>query len=302
MSYAGSIEESVIAKRRAWAIAARPRTLPAAIAPVIVGTAAAIKVGMFQPLSATVALLVALLLQVAANLANDGFDFARGADTDDRVGPLRVTQRGLLSYREVMLGTAAVAALAVFCGSYLAYRGGWPILLAGIIAVVVMLGYTGGPVPLGYHGLGEVAVFVFFGLVGVCGTYYVQALSLSRLAGGLSIAVGALTAAILVANNLRDIHTDRRANKRTLAVLLGARAATIEYGVLLTIAYIIPPTLWLLGLLSGWWVVAWLSLPIGLSLVRAVSRERGALLNRRLAQTAQLVLLNSLLLGLAVIL
>ena len=285
---------------RAWLLASRPRTLPAALAPIIVGSALAFDAGALHPPSMCAALAVALLLQVAANLANDAFDHARGTDDAGRLGPLRVTQQGLLSYRQVLAGTALVTALAVVVGGYLVYRGGWPVLLIGVAAILAMLAYTGGPLPLGYHGLGEVAVFIFFGLIGVAGSYYVQALALPADALLLSLPVGALIVAILVVNNLRDIETDARAGKRTLAVRLGARASVIEYASLIAGAYLLLPVFWVLDAPTLWWLMPWLSLPLAVRLVRAIGHERGRPLNRRLAQTAQLALLFAILLAVAV--
>lgn len=289
-----------ISQAHAWLLAIRPRTLPAALAPIIVGSALAFDSGGFHLPALLAALAVALLLQIAANLANDGFDHARGADSDGRLGPLRVTQHGLLTFRQVMAGTAVATALAVLAGSYLVYRAGWPVLLLGIAAVIVMLAYTGGPIPFGYRGLGEVAVFLFFGLLGVAGSYYVQVLNLSVAALLLSLPVGALIAAILVVNNLRDIETDARAGKRTLAVRLGARASVVEFGALVAGAYLSLPILWYVSGDLWWWLLPWFSLPLGIRLLRAIGHERGRSLNRRLAQTAQLALIFSLLLGVGV--
>lgn len=291
-----------IGAARVWLLAARPRTLPAAVAPVLVGTALAIAHDAFHAPAALAALAVALLLQVAANLANDAFDFRRGADTGERVGPLRVTQSGLLSYRAVLLGTGLVTLIAVAAGLYLVGRGGWPLLLLGALAVLAMLAYTGGPFPLGYHGLGELAVFIFFGLLGVGGSYYVQAGELPGRVVVAALPVGCLIAAILVVNNLRDIATDARAGKRTLAVRLGRRGTLIEFAALLAAAYLFPPLMWMTGGLSPWWALTWLSLLLAWRLLGGVRAEHGAALNRRLAQTAQLALVYCALFTLAIIL
>ncbi len=293
-------ESTQISPTRAWLLASRPRTLPAALAPIIVGSALAYDAGGFHLPAMLAALAVALLLQIAANLANDGFDHLHGADSDDRLGPMRVTQHGLLTFRQVMAGTAVVTGLSVLAGGYLVYRGGWPVLLLGVAAVVVMLTYTGGPLPFGYRGLGELAVFVFFGLLGVAGTFYVQALRLPLEAILLALPVGALISAILVVNNLRDIETDARAGKRTLAVRLGARASVVEFAALVLGAYLSLPLVWYVSGELWWWLLPWLSLPLAFTLLRAIASERGRSLNRRLAQTAQLALLFSLLLGIAV--
>jgi 1,4-dihydroxy-2-naphthoate octaprenyltransferase len=283
-----------------WMLGIRPRTLPAAIAPILVGSALAYDADALHPPTLLAAATVALLLQVAANLANDGFDHARGADGQDRLGPLRVTQAGFLSYRGVMLGAAVAIGLAAIAGSYLVYRGGWPVFALGVAAIVAALAYTGGPLPLGYHGLGEVAVFLFFGLIGVAGSYYVQSGSLPAEVLLFSLPVGALIAAILVDNNLRDIRSDAHAGKRTLAVRFGRRWSIVEYELLVAGAYLVLPLIWV-ATRAGWlWALPWLSLPLAIVLVRAIGNEEGRMLNRRLGQTAQLALIFSVLLGIAV--
>src|SRR5215204_258349 len=245
-----------------WVLAARPRTLPAAVAPVVTGTGVAIAEDGFWLPAALAAVLVALLLQIGANLANDVFDFRRGADTAERLGPPRVTQRGLIAPERVLQATWIVLAAALLPGAYLVIRGGWPILALGLIAIVAALAYTGGPFPLGYHGLGEVTVFVFFGLVAVAGTAYVQTGDLTGLALAASVPMGAIAAAILVVNNLRDLPTDRAAGKRTLAVRLGRHATIVEYILLLAVAFLVPPVLWLSGETGAWVLLSWLALPL----------------------------------------
>jgi 1,4-dihydroxy-2-naphthoate octaprenyltransferase len=286
---------------RVWWLAIRPRTLPAAVGPIAVGTAVAIREDGFYLPAALAALLVALLLQIAANLANDLFDFKRGADVG-RVGPTRVTQSGLVSPRAMAVATGIVVALATLAGLVLVWRGGWPILALGLLAILAAVAYTGGPFPLGYHGLGDLFVFIFFGLVGVAGSAYVQTEQLTWFAVIAAIPVGCLATAIIVVNNLRDLETDRAANKRTLAVRLG-RAGTIgEYLLLLAIAYLIPLLLWLTGELSIWWWMPWLSLPLALPLARKVRSEQGRALNPVLAGTARLSLVFSLLFAVSILL
>jgi 1,4-dihydroxy-2-naphthoate polyprenyltransferase len=232
-----------------WLLAIRPRTLPAAAAPVLVGTAFAARAGVDRLAPALAALAGALLIQIATNLANDYYDFVRGADTADRVGPTRVTQAGLLTpgaVRRAMIGTLA-AALAV--GSYLVMVGGWPIVVIGLSALACAVLYTGGPLPLAYHGLGDLFVFVYFGLIAVAGTYYVQALTWPAEVWWAGAGVGALSTALLVVNNLRDRETDARAGKRTLAVRLGVRGTRVQYTALLALAALVP----LLGIaVFGW--------------------------------------------------
>lgn len=282
----------------AWKLAARPRTLPAAAAPVLVGAGAAVATRDFAPLPALAALAGALLIQIGANFANDLGDFQRGADTADRLGPTRVTQAGLLTPRQVRNGMIAVFAAATLIGVYLVAVGGWAVVAIGVASIVAAIAYTGGPFPFGYYGLGEVFTFAFFGLAAVCGTYYVQAGQVPAIAWEAAAPMGALAAMILVVNNLRDIETDRVAGKRTLAVRLGRRGAQIEYFALLALAYLMPLVLWVSRVASGWVLLAWLSLPLALPLMRGVLRERGRVLNGILAGTARLELAYGLLLTL----
>ncbi|MCA1554975.1 MAG: 1,4-dihydroxy-2-naphthoate polyprenyltransferase, partial [Chloroflexi bacterium] len=212
---------------RAWLIASRPRTLPAAIVPVLVGSALAFSRGMFSVPLCFATLAVSLLLQIGANFANDVFDFMKGADVARR-GPMRVTQSGLLSARQMLVSMGVIFALAALVGLYLVAAAGWQLLVLGALAILSALAYTGGPFPLGYHGLGDLFVFIFFGLVGVMGTYYIQTGEFDLVALMAAIAVGLLVTNILVVNNLRDIETDRAAGKRTLAVRLGERATRIQ--------------------------------------------------------------------------
>ena len=229
---------------RIWIAAARPATLPAAIAGVLVGLGAALAIGTpFRLDTALGCVVVALLLQVAANFANDLSDFRRGADTDARQGPLRVAAAGLVSERQLEVAIGVVVLLAAIVGLWLATIGGWVLVALGAAAIVAALAYTGGPFPYGYRALGEVFVFLFFGLVAVVGTAYLQALRLDPLFFLAAIPPGALITAILVVNNLRDIPTDTAAGKRTLAVVLGERRTKGEYGVLLGIAYAVPAIL-----------------------------------------------------------
>jgi 1,4-dihydroxy-2-naphthoate octaprenyltransferase len=229
-----------VSRARLWVLAARPRTLTAAAAPVLVGTGLAAHDGRMAALPATAALVGALLIQIGTNLANDYYDFVRGGDTDERVGPVRVTQAGLIAPEAVKRATALVLALAMVPGAYLVSVGGWPVLAIGVASLACAVLYTGGPYPLAYHGLGDVFVFVFFGLVAVGGTYWVQARAWPADALLAGTGVGALSTAILVVNNLRDIETDARAGKRTLAVRIGPAATRAEYALLLLVAALVP--------------------------------------------------------------
>jgi 1,4-dihydroxy-2-naphthoate polyprenyltransferase len=284
-----------------WIIAARVRTLPAAAAPVVVGTGAAIGAGNFAFFPALAALVGALLLQIGANFANDLFDFLRGVDTAARVGPVRVTQAGLLTPRQVRAGMWTVFAVAALIGVYLIRVGGWPVVLIGLAAILAAIAYTGGPFPLGYHGLGEIFVFIFFGLAAVGGTYYVQAGTMRAAAWWASVPMGLLAVAIIVVNNLRDIATDRAAGKQTLAVRFGERGTEAEYLALVAVAYLAPVAMWATRAASAWVLLALLSLPLVPPLFRRLRRERGRALNGVLAGTARLELVYGLLfaLGLA---
>jgi len=285
----------------AWKLAIRLKTLPAATAPVIVGTGAAIYRGHFAPLPALAALAGALLLQIGANLANDLFDFQRGADTAERLGPLRVTQAGLLTPRQVRNGTVFVFALAMIVGVFLVAVGGWAIVCIGLGSIVVALAYTGGPFPLAYYGLGELFALLFFGLAAVGGTYFVQAGRMDAVAWLAAVPIGVLAAMILMVNNLRDIETDRAAGKHTLATRLGRRGSQIEYGILLAVVVLAPVVLWISGAATALALLAWLSLPLAVPLLRGVLREQGRALNAVLAGTARLELVYGVLLALGLI-
>lgn len=288
--------------RYAWILAARPRTLYASVSPVVVGTALAVQAGGFRPLPALAALFVAVAIQIGANFANDLGDFRKGADTAARVGPTRVTSAGLLSPRQVAAGMWISFGLAAAAGLYLAFVGGWPVLVAGAASIAAAIAYTAGPLPLGYYGLGDLAVFVFFGLVGTVGAYYVQALAVTPLAVACAVPVGALITAILVVNNLRDADTDRAAGKRTLAVLLGRRGARLEYLALLLVAYAAPVALLLVYRQRPWVLLPLITLPLAVRLLRTVFTTLGPALNRTLAGAAQLALLYSVALGVGLLL
>ncbi len=276
---------------RVWLLAIRPATLPASASGVAVGLGAALGVGTpFRLDTAVACLAVALLLQIMANLGNDLSDFRRGADTPDRAGPTRVAAAGFASERELEVAIALVIGLAGLIGLWLVVVGGPAILVLGVLAVLAALAYTGGPLPYGYRALGEVAVFVFFGVVAVAGTAYLQALRLDPLFLVAAVPVGALVSAILVVNNLRDIPTDRAAGKRTLAVVLGRRATAIEFDALVLVAYAIPAGLLLTGAGVAQ-VLPLLTAPLAASLVLAVHRfAEPRELNRALKGTARLAL------------
>ena len=290
-----------ISPLQAWILAIRPKTLPAAVSPVLIGSALALKSGHFNPLPAAAALVVSLLLQIGVNLANDYFDFKKGVDTEERLGPVRVTQSGLIpaqTVKRVMLGTLIAAGLS---GFYLVLIGGWPILLLGLAAILSALAYSGGPFPLASNGLGDLFVFIFFGPVAVCGTYFVQALQLSNLAIIMSLPVGLLITAILLVNNLRDIVTDRQTGKRTMAVMLGDKGSRVEYVFLLSFAYLTPIISVYTQMIPIYALLILISLPVALFPLRLVLYENGKILNKALAGTARLTFLFSLLLSIGLL-
>lgn len=284
-----SVPAGASGKLGAWLLASRPRTLVAGLVPVVVGTAIAAYDGVSRPGVAALAALTALLLQITANLANDVFDFERGADDAARLGPPRAVATGLLSAREVRRATGIAVAAAAVSGLGLVWIGGWPVALAGAASLIAAIAYTGGPWPLGYHGLGDLCTFVFFGVVGVAGSYYVQAGALSSLALAASIPIGCLVTAILVVNNVRDLETDARAGKRTLAVRMGRRATRVYYAALLGSAYAGALALGLAYDAPRAALLPLASVVLAIPLVRTVATKGdGPALNAALAGTARL--------------
>jgi 1,4-dihydroxy-2-naphthoate polyprenyltransferase len=288
---------------RLWLVAARPRTLPAAVAPVIVGTALAGTEDVFKPLRLAAALIGSIFIQVGTNLANDYSDARRGADTEDRLGPVRVTAGGLMPPRRVLVGTWVAFGVAVAAGAYLAAVAGWELLVVGALSIAAGVLYTGGPRPYGYEGLGELFVFLFFGLVAVAGSYFVQVEDLRWEAVALGVPVGLLAAAILVVNNVRDIETDRRAGKRTLAVRLGRERAVTLFMAMLALAYVAPIWTWIFSNdLAAWMLLPVLSLPLALPMASVLnSRRDGPSLNKLLADTGALLAAFSVLLATGVL-
>ena len=287
---------------RLWLLAARPRTLPAAIAPVLVGTSLAANENHFHAARFVCALIVSVFIQIGTNLANDYSDARRGADTDDRLGPVRVTAGGLMPPRQVLIGTYVAFGVAVAAGIYLTAVAGWQLLLVGAASIAAGVLYTGGPRPYGYEGLGELFVFLFFGIVAVVGSYFVQTRHLEGAAFGLAVAVGLLAAAILMVNNIRDIDTDRRAGKRTLAVKLGRTRARQLFAASVWLAFLVPPLVWAAGALSAWLLLPLLAVPLALPLVRTVqARADGPSLNGALADTGRLLAIFSILLAIGVL-
>lgn len=280
---------------RAWLLASRPATLPAAAVPVIVGAGVAINEwgrGSFRPLVFIATLASALLIQIGTNFANDYSDFHRGADHDGRLGPMRVTQSGLISHQSVRRGIFVAFGAAALLGCYLAWIGGWPIVLIGVLSIICGLAYTGGPWPFGYHGLGDLFVFVFFGLVAVTGTAYLQTGAWSVFAVIASVPIGLLVTNILVINNLRDLPTDLAAGKNTLAVRLGDGRTRTQYALFAVLAYLIPLALAFDGTpRHRWLVLPLLTAPLAFMLVRQVlAGLAGRELNPMLKRTGLLLL------------
>ena len=283
---------------RTWLLAARPKTLTAAVVPVVVGTGLALGEGMAVLWPALAALSGAVLIQIGTNLTNDYYDFRKGADTHERVGPTRVTQSGLIAPQTVLAAGAACFTLAVAVGISLVARGGWPFLVIGLASVLAGWAYTGGPYPLGYHGLGDLFVMVFFGLVAVPGTFYAQALQLVPVVWPAAVAVGATGTMILVVNNLRDMETDARAGKRTLVVRLGRGFGRGEYVALLLLALAMPAAMVVLGWARWPVLLALLATPLAWPPLSRVLRTTGTALNPALGGTARFQAAFGLLLAL----
>lgn len=288
---------------RAWMLAARPRTLPAAAVPVFVGTAVAAALGAdLHPLVFIATLVVALLIQVGTNFANDYSDFLSGADHEGRLGPLRVTQSGLLSQRAIKTGIGVAFGLSLLIGVYLVSVGGWPIVVIGLSSIISGLAYTGGPWPFGYHGLGDPFVFIFFGLVAVTGTAYLQTGTWSTLALAASVPVGLLTTNILVVNNLRDLPTDRIAGKTTLAVRIGDRATRWQYALFTFLAYVTPALIAIGRPRAAWYLLPCASAPLAAGLSRRVlGGASGRDLNVVLERTGRLLLLFGILFAIGLV-
>jgi 1,4-dihydroxy-2-naphthoate octaprenyltransferase len=283
---------------RIWLVAARVRTLPAAVAPVLVGTSLAGYQHVFHPLRFLAALIAAMFIQVGTNLSNDYSDARRGADSEDRLGPVRVTAGGLVPPKQVLVATYVSFGVAVLAGIYLVAVAGWELLLVGAASILAGVLYTGGPRPYGYEGLGELFVFLFFGIVAVVGSYFVQVKHLDWEAFALAVPVGLLATAILVVNNIRDIDSDRRAGKRTLAVRLGRERTRIMFAAIVYGAYLLAPVTWLFGPLKFWLLLSWLTLPLAAPIVRVVrNRTDGPSLNQALANTGMLQLVFCVLLS-----
>jgi 1,4-dihydroxy-2-naphthoate polyprenyltransferase len=287
---------------RVWLAAARPRTLPAAVAPVLVGSALALRDGRFGAWAAADCLVFALLIQIGTNFANDYYDFVHGADHGGRVGPTRAVAAGWVAPAAMRRAMWAVFAAAFLVGLALVARGGPWLLVIGIASIVCGIAYTGGPYPLGYHGLGDLFVFVFFGLVAVGATYYVQAGRVSAAALLAAVPIGLLAANILLVNNYRDAETDAAAGKRTLVVRFGRGFARAQYGTSLAVALAVPAAEWARG--GGWASLLPLALaPRAWSLARRLrTRESAPERIRLLGDTAQFLAAYAVLFALGAVL
>ena len=279
-----------------WLIAIRIKTLPAAISPVLLGTALAFHYGDSNPFTFLMTLLAAVLIQIGANFANDVYDFEKGSDRADRLGPQRATQSGLISPADMKKAMWKIFALAIGVGFYLAYVGGWPIVIIGLASIATGIAYTGGPYPLGYHGWGDVFVFIFFGLVAVPGTYYLQTGSVTEFSLWLGAVMGMLITSILVVNNLRDRDADIISGKKTLAVRFGKTFSKIQFILLVMLPFVLPFHLW-----RQWNKMSFLltlfTLPIAVHLIIQLFNNTGADLNKVLASTARFLFIFTLLLS-----
>jgi len=291
-----------IGKIRSWVIASRPRTLPAAVVPVLVGSAAAASDNKFILLYASIALICSLLIQIGTNFTNDLYDHLKGADNEKRKGPLRVMVNGLISVTEMKMGIVIVFLTAFALGLYLVYTGGYIVLVIGIASIIAGIAYTAGPYPLAYNGLGDFFVFMFFGVVGTAGSYFVQAHTFSYLPFLCSIPVGALITNILVVNNYRDIDEDRAANKYTLAVKFGRVFTRYQFIFLLLISFIMPLILYFGFDFNFWVFLPYLTIPIALRLIKMIYSFEGKELNKTLELTARLSALFGLLLSAGILL
>ena len=285
-----------------WLLAARLKTLPAAISPVLLGSALSYHNGRFEIITLYMTLIAAILIQVGTNLANDVYDYQKGSDRNDRLGPIRVTQAGLIHPRIVKIAMCIVFGLAVCVGFYLAMIGGWPIVIIGIASIIAGICYTGGPYPLGYNGLGDIFVFLFFGIIAVSGTYYLHIGKVDTICLWMGVTMGSLSNAILVVNNLRDIDTDKLSGKKTLAVRLGKKLTKIQYSILVIIPYFIPIYMWWNYENEMSLLLTLFSFPISIYLINDIHVLTGKNLNQLLNRTSRFLFLFTLLLSIGLIL
>jgi 1,4-dihydroxy-2-naphthoate octaprenyltransferase len=295
-------ENRNISKLQSWILASRPRTLPAAVVPVIVGSALAIYQGIFFPAYSIIALLCSILIQIGTNFTNDLYDHLKGSDTKERKGPLRVLASELISVNEMKGGIFIVFFAAFILGLYLVYSVGLIILWIGILSILAGLAYTAGPFPLAYNGLGDLFVFIFFGIVGTVGTYYLHVQQFTFLAFLISLPVGALITNILIVNNYRDIEEDKTAGKKTLAVILGKEFSRFEYVFFILLSFFVPFLLHFEYRFDLWIFLPYLTLPIAISLVKMLYALTGTQLNKTLELSAKFSALYGILLSIGIIL
>jgi len=291
-----------VSKLQSWLLASRPKTLLAAVVPVMVGSALAISMKKFYLPYSIVALLCSILIQIGTNFTNDLYDYLKGSDTIKRKGPRRVLATGLISVSEMRLAIILVFGLTFVLGLYLVYSSGILILWVGILSIFAGIIYTAGPFPLAYNGLGDLFVFIFFGIVGTMGTYYVQTQEISFLAFLVSIPVGALITNILIVNNYRDIEEDREANKRTLAVILGRTFSRWQYIFLIMISYLTSFIMYLNFNYKLWIFLPMLTIPISIILIKMLYTLKGQELNKTLELSAKFAGIYGLLLSIGLIL
>lgn len=282
-------------KIQSWILASRPKTLPAALVPVIVGSALAINDGKFVLLYSLIALICSVLIQIGTNFVNDLYDFLKGADNEKRKGPIRVLATGLITVKEMELGSFLIFLTAFLLGLILVIKAGLLILIVGIFSILAGIAYTAGPFPLAYNGLGDIFVFMFFGIIGTMGTYYIQTERLSMISFLTSIPVGSLITNILVVNNFRDISEDKAAGKRTLAVIFGRNFARVQYIFLLFVSFLVPAVLFLFYNFSFWVLLPCVTLPLAYKLILMLYKLEGLQLNKTLELTAKFSALFGLL-------
>lgn len=286
-----------------WIAASRPQTLPASVVPVLTGATLAHYHQLFRWDTTIVALICALLIQIGTNFANDYYDFIKGADREDRIGFTRATSAGLVTPEAMFRATYITMSIAFFTGLYLVWIAGWPVFLIGVFSLIFGVAYTGGPYPLGYNGLGDIFVFIFFGFAAVMGTYYVNALEWSADSVIASLPIGALAVNILVINNLRDIHQDVLSGKKTLGVLLGENALKAEYTLLIVLSFASLPILDIMFGYPVWIYLPCLSLPAAISLLKQVFfHDDKRTLNKTLERTAQYMVLFGVLFSAGILL
>ncbi|MCX7611887.1 MAG: 1,4-dihydroxy-2-naphthoate polyprenyltransferase [Ignavibacterium sp.] len=285
-----------------WILASRPKTLAAAIVPVMVGSALAIKQGKFFFSYSLIALLCSILIQIGTNFTNDLFDYLKGADTKKRKGPLRVISAGLISVKEMKLGIIIVYVLTFILGLYLVFSTDIVILIIGILSIVAGILYTAGPYPLAYNGLGDLFVFIFFGIIGTMGTYYLHHQEFTILSFLSSIPVGALITNILIVNNYRDIEEDKLSGKKTLAVKFGKKFSRLEYIFFLSISLLIPVVFYLLFDFNYAILLPILSIPISIKLINMIFKYQGEELNKTLELSAKYSALYGLLFSIGLVL